>query len=76
MITAKMACHSTPSVDTCGNELVSLNAVYAEQGVNKAWAQATPCGSLSLSINNPAAQGKFRAGKEYIITVREAQPGE
>lgn len=75
-ITAKMACHSTPTVDTYGNEIVALNAVYAEEGVNKQWAQSTPSGNLSLWINNPAAQGFFAGGKEYIVTIREAQPGE
>jgi hypothetical protein len=58
------------------SENVQLNAVYAEQGINKSWATATPCGQLTLTIDNPDAQKFFQAGREYIVTIREAQPGE
>jgi hypothetical protein len=74
-ITAKMSVWSDPEKQ--GNtERVTLNAVYAEQGVNKSWATSTPSGSLTLGIDNPSAQGFFAKGKEYIVTIREAQPGE
>ena len=53
-ITAKMKMWDAPKLEY-GNENVVLNAVYAEQGINKSWATSTPSGSLSLSINNPMA---------------------
>lgn len=58
------------------SEQVQLNAVYAETGINKQWAQSTPAGQLTLTIDNPAAQGFFETGKEYLITIREAAAGE
>lgn len=58
------------------SENVQLNAVYAEEGVNKSWATSTPSGSLSLTIDNPGAQGFFHKDKEYIILIREAVAGE
>lgn len=70
-----MACWSDPKVEH-EQENVHLNAVYGEDGINKQWSKWTPAGSLNLSISNPDAQGFFRAGKEYIVTIREAQPGE
>lgn len=74
-ITAKMKQHSAPTRNG-DTENVAMQAVYAETGVNKQWSTMTPCGSLSLSISNPNAQGFIQGGKEYIVTIREAQPGE
>lgn len=74
-IAAKMSCWDDPKRQT-NSEIVQLNAVYSETGVNKTWAQSTPSGSLNLTIDNPAAQGFFKKGKEYILIIREAQPGE
>lgn len=79
-IVAKMACWQDPKVsenaDGSKSESIALNAVYGEEGVNKEWARYTPAGSLQLVIDNPPAQGFFQRGKEYIVTIREAQPGE
>lgn len=74
-ITAKMSSHSDPTRNG-GSENVSLYAVYAADGVNKKWSTMTPCGQLSLTIDNPNAQGFIVKGKEYIVTIREAKPGE
>lgn len=60
-----------------GSEDVQLNAVYGKDGsANKSWAKYTPSGSLALKIDNPDAQAFFKAGKEYLITIREAGPDE
>ncbi len=74
-ILAKMKSWNDPQKQ--GNsELVRLNAVYAEHGVNEAWATSTPSGTLSLTIDNPNAQGFFKRDVEYLISIREATPGE
>lgn len=74
-ITAKMQCWNKPSKN--GNvEQAELNAVADAEGVNKSWAEATPSGHLKLNIANPSAQGFIKQGKSYIITIREAKPGE
>ena len=74
-IVAKMRCWNAPPKD--GDlEIVELNAVADSTGANKSWAQATPSGHVRLQIANPAAQGFIKQGKEYIVTIREAQPGE
>lgn len=48
-------------------EQVSFHAVYAEEGPNKVWSEATPCGSVSMTITNKAAWGAFEEGKEYFL---------
>lgn len=60
-----------------GTEELEMQAVYGKDGsANKAWSKYTPSGSLSLKIDNPDAQGFFKPGKEYIVEIREAEPGE
>ena len=39
---------------------------------NKAFWDATPSGSLQMSINNPNAFDFFREGKEYYLDFSEA----
>ena len=46
--------------------IVKLNPSY-ESGVNKAFFEATPTGSLEMTINNPAAFGFFRPGRKYWL---------
>lgn len=62
-----------------GTEEVDLNAVYGggqPGSANTQWAKYTPSGSLSLKIDNTGAQGFFKAGREYIVEIREAAEGE
>lgn len=60
-----------------GTEEVKLNAVYGKDGsANKQWSKYTPSGSLEAKIDNPEAQAFFKAGKEYIVDIREAGPDE
>lgn len=77
MIRAKFRCNTvTLSEGQEPIESVTLNAVYAEEGVNKEWSKYTPSGTLQMTITNPAAQGKLKQGHEYILDIREAQEGE
>lgn len=56
------------SVEMQGNtENVRLRAVYGDSPENKDWAKYTPCGSLLLSIDNPAAQGKVPKDAEFFV---------
>jgi hypothetical protein len=50
-----------------GSEQVTFHAVYATDGPNKEWATATPSGSLSMNIDNPAAWGHFKVDEEYFL---------
>jgi hypothetical protein len=77
-ITAKLAAQSvTIEASTPNNyERVKLTAVTADSPVNKTWSKYTPAGSLELQITNPGAQGFILAGKEYIVSIRLAEPGE
>jgi hypothetical protein len=52
---------ATP-VDT---EEVHLEAVQGEE--NKEWSKWTPCGQLSMTINNPGALDAFEVGKDYYL---------
>jgi hypothetical protein len=53
---------------------VTLNAV-SRGPENKAWAAATPSGTITLNINNGAAGEWFadRLGKDIAITFTEAE---
>lgn len=44
---------------------VKLVPVYGEE--NKPWSQATPQGSVAMTITNPAALDQFELGKHYDL---------
>lgn len=80
MIRCKVSCWSvvetktTPAVGSDlpaekYNEVVTFGAVYSADPTseNAQWAKATPCLSMTQTIDNPAAWGKFVAGKEYFL---------
>lgn len=73
MVRAKMKCEKAELIGTtAGTESVQLRAVYDGSDENKQWAIYTPAGVCALSIDNPAAQGKFEVGKEYFIDISPA----
>lgn len=58
---------------------ISLGAVYEnldyaakQQSENAIFGMATPSGSVSLSIANPAAADFFKPGKKYYVDFTEA----
>lgn len=56
-------------------ESVTLTAVHAasEDDPNKEWAEASPQGSLQLTIQNPGAFGFVKPGKFYYVEIREVR---
>ena len=52
--------------------IVKMNPSY-ETGVNRAFFEATPNGSLEMTINNPAAFGFFRPGGKYWLDFTQAE---
>lgn len=46
--------------------IVKMNPSY-ENGVNRAFWQATPTGSLEMQINNPAMLDVFKPGRTYWL---------
>lgn len=73
-VRAKMKCLSA-AIPTGGDtEMVKLFAVCDDE--NKTWAKYTPGGSLELSINNPAAQGRFKVGEHYFVDISPAPARE
>lgn len=46
---------------------VHLHAVYADGKGNESWSKATPNGSLTMTITNPAALEQFVPGKTYFL---------
>ncbi len=55
-------------------ERVQLHAVCGGSDENKSFSQSTPCASLAISIDNPAAHGFFKEGQEYFADFSEAKP--
>lgn len=77
MIRAKFVCHEIVYTEQDGkrtSETVRMRAVYSDDPnhENKAWTQWTPSGSFEMTINNPAAIGKFEKGKEYFLDFTSA----
>lgn len=71
---AKFQCN-TVMKDMYSNETVTLSPVYGKDGTaNAEWAKASPSGSLSLTISNPAAQGFLKPGGQYFLDFTEAPP--
>lgn len=63
--TASLQTHQpSPGAEPVVTEIVKLHAVSSSKpdAVNTQWAKWTPCGSLELQINNPAAQGRLKPG--------------
>ena len=74
MIRAKFTVQSVTK-HAYGGEEVKLCPVYGS-GDNKSnaeWAKATPSGSLTMTIDNPGAQGKLVPGKEYFLDFTPAE---
>lgn len=59
-----------------GSEQVQLHAVYGtddkDNEENNQFAEATPCGELTMTIDNKAAQGFFKEGNSYYLDFTEA----
>jgi len=51
---------------------IKLQPVYGESEENKKFFEATPGGSINLSIVNEAASSQFEVGKEYYVDFTEA----
>lgn len=49
------------------SEEVLMYPVYGNGEENKSYSDATPSGSISLTITNKAAWGFFVEGKEYYV---------
>jgi hypothetical protein len=54
------------------SETVYLHPVYSGSDENKGFWEATPSGSIMMTINNPGGIGFFQDGKEYYIDFRAA----
>lgn len=75
MIRAKFKCQSVTKYE--GSETVKLSAANGRSDTENAqWAKWTPCGDLSMSINNPEAQGKIEPGKYYFLDITKAGEDE
>jgi hypothetical protein len=59
---------------TVYRENVSFSGVYSDDpnSENKWFCQATPCLTITQSIDNPSAFGAFVPGKEYYVDFTEA----
>lgn len=69
-VRAKFRCQYVAEHDT--DETVYFVPVYEDQGVNKRWSEATPAGTLQMTITNKGARGAFTAGKEYYVDITQA----
>lgn len=71
-IRAKFQCSSVENYGS--QEKVNFHAVYSPdpEDPNYTWSKASPQGSFSITISNPAARGKFEPGKSYFLDITPA----
>ncbi len=72
-VRAKFYCNAiTPSGD--GHQ-ISLNVVYSNdvQSEDGRFTKATPSGSLTMQVDNPAAGIQFEVGKSYYVDFTAAE---
>jgi hypothetical protein len=73
-VIAKMSCESVvDSGEPKYSEQVILRAVCGGSDENKSFAKYTPCASVNMQIDNPAAWGSFIPGKEYYVRFNSAE---
>lgn len=46
---------------------VSLAPIWEQDGVNRQWSEATPNGSIKMTITNPEALKQFELGGFYFV---------
>lgn len=65
------ATHVRLDEEAQSSEAVVLTAVSAKgkDDPNRAWAAASPAGTLSLTIQNPDAFGQIQPGATYRVTI-------
>lgn len=78
VVCAKFFCSKVTPAELGGASQVQLGAVC--RGVENAiWSQATPAGSIQMSVLNDPAFEQFEEGEEYWVTFTKApkpQPGD
>lgn len=52
---------------------VKLQPVYANEGPNKSWSEATPSGQVEMQITNQSAVDAFELGSSYLITFEKTE---
>ena len=67
-VRCKFKCHSVYP-----NGVVNLYPVHSGSEENKTFWDATPAGTICLTITNPAARDRFEAGKEYYVDFTPAE---
>ena len=72
MVRAKVRCESLGE-----NNAVNFATVYEtdaqKSDENVRFTKATPWGTISLGIDNPAAREQFEVGKEYYVDFTPVQ---
>ena len=72
-VRAKFICHAITETNY-DQVVVHMNAVYSEEGENKDFVEATPCGNLDMHIDKNAPASKFfKQGKNYYLDFTEAE---
>lgn len=76
-VVAKFRCLSVEA-PTTGYETVKFEPRYedGDDAVNKSWSEATPCGTLEMTITNPQLMNHFKPGRQYLMTLEEAPESE
>lgn len=68
IIQAKFRCGKVTRISA--SEEIELDAVYDDGSEdNKSWSEATPAGSLTMTISNRNAWGAFEPGKFYSLVI-------
>jgi len=76
-VRAKFKCTAITTQESDGkvfSKQVFFQPVYSSdpESENHSWSQATPAGSLNMTITNPSAFNQFESGKEYFLDISPA----
>lgn len=72
-VRAKFSCNKVSNFPN-GYKEAELNAVHSESGENADFANATPSGSLTISISpDVPANNYFTPGKDYYLDFTEVE---
>lgn len=70
---AKFRCNSVTDFGANNGEKAVLGAVTDDGNAeNKAFWNATPAGTLEITVNNPDVRGFFKPGQSYYLDISEA----
>ena len=69
----KFQCTAVTPPNEIESGSVTLGAVYTDDPDDRAFSLSTPWGEMTFGLDNPALDGFFVVGEQYMITITKAE---